>query len=494
MEYLPTIGLEIHIQAKTKSKMFCSCKADSQEVVPNLNICPVCLGHPGTLPVINKEAVRKTVKLGIALNCRIQRNCYFERKNYFYPDLPKGYQISQYSLPLCKEGYLEINNSKKIRIERVHLEEDTGKIIHLEKEGFSLIDFNRAGIPLIELVTMPDIHSAEEAKSFVKELQLILRYLGISEANMEAGQMRVEVNISLSKKGASKLGTKVEIKNLNSLKSVEKAIEFEIKRQKEILERGEKVLQETRGWSDTKEITFSQRRKESSCDYRYFPDPDLPPLELPEEFILGVEKEISELPYQRRERFKKEYGLSDAEVEVFVRNKDLGEYFEKVISELQNWIKEQDSQKKEIEREEFLKISKLGANYILSELLSLLNEAKVQGEDFLITPENFGEFLFLIYNKKISSKIAKGLLREMFATGKDPSEIIKEKNLILIRDKSSIEKIVEKVIKENPKAVEDYKLGKKTAIQFLIGKAMAETKGRADPKVLLDFFKKKLSC
>lgn len=282
MEYKTTIGLEVHIELKTKTKMFCDCKNDSKETRPNVNICPICMGHPGTLPVINKRAVELVIKTGLALNCKVNEETFFERKNYFYPDLPKGYQISQYQIPLTKEGYLDIKddkgNKKKIRIHRVHLEEDTGKLIHPKGADYSLVDFNRACVPLMELVTEPDISSAKEAGNFARELQLILRYLGASSADMEKGQMRVEVNISLSK--TDKLGTKVEIKNLNSIKSVEKSIEFEIKRQAELLGRGEKIIQETRGWHDIRQETFSQREKEESHDYRYFPEPDLPPLKL----------------------------------------------------------------------------------------------------------------------------------------------------------------------------------------------------------------------
>ncbi len=297
MEYKPTIGLEIHAELKTKTKMFCDCKNDSKEKRPNINICQICMGHPGTLPVINKKAVELVIKTGLALNCEISEETFFERKNYFYPDLPKGYQISQFQVPLAKEGFLEIKTdnpnqpTKKIRIRRVHLEEDTGKLLHPEGADYSLVDFNRAGVPLMELVTEPDISSAKEAGNFARELQLILRYLDVSNADMEKGQMRVEVNISLNQKSKralagsrfttsknQNLGTKVEIKNLNSIRAVEKAIEFEIKRQSELLDRGEKIIQETRGWHDIRQETFSQREKEESHDYRYFPEPDLPPL------------------------------------------------------------------------------------------------------------------------------------------------------------------------------------------------------------------------
>jgi aspartyl-tRNA(Asn)/glutamyl-tRNA(Gln) amidotransferase subunit B len=469
MELIPKIGLEIHIELKTRSKMFCSCKNDPDEKHPNINICPVCLGHPGTLPVINREAVRKTIKTGLALNCEISRHTFFERKNYFYPDLPKGYQISQYSTPICKNGFLEIDG-KKIRIRRVHLEEDTGRLIH--EKDYSLVDFNRAGVPLMELVTEPDIESPKEARKFAEELQLILRYLDVSDADMEKGQMRVEANISLSsKKGV--LGTKVEIKNLNSFKAVEKALEYEIERQRKILESGKKVIQETRGWDPAREITFSQREKEEAQDYRYFPEPDLPPLEITQEMVDEIRAEIPELPRQKRERFKKEYNLDEKSIEIFVKNKDFGEYFEKVVSEFTP----------NLPKEKLLRLIKLATNYLTTDLLGLLKGASVSGEDFLITPENFAEFIELIDEGKISSKIAKIVLEEMFKTGADPSHIIEEKGLVLITDEAEIEKIVYQVISENQKAVSDFKKGKENALEFLIGQVMRKTKGKANPKI-----------
>jgi aspartyl-tRNA(Asn)/glutamyl-tRNA(Gln) amidotransferase subunit B len=476
MELIPKIGLEIHIELKTRSKMFCSCKNDPDEKHPNINICPVCLGHPGTLPVINREAVRKTIKTGLALNCEISRHTFFERKNYFYPDLPKGYQISQYSTPICKNGFLEIDG-KKIRIRRVHLEEDTGRLIH--EKDYSLVDFNRAGVPLMELVTEPDIESPKEARKFAEELQLILRYLDVSDADMEKGQMRVEANISLSsKKGV--LGTKVEIKNLNSFKAVEKALEYEIERQRKILESGKKVIQETRGWDPAREITFSQREKEEAQDYRYFPEPDLPPLEITQEMVDEIRAEIPELPRQKRESFKKEYNLDEKSIEIFVKNKDFGEYFEKVVSEFTP----------NLPKEKLLRLIKLATNYLTTDLLGLLKGASVSGEDFLITPENFAEFIELIDEGKISSKIAKIVLEEMFRTGADPSQIIEEKGLVLIADEAEIEKIVYQVISENQKAVSDFKKGKENALEFLIGQVMRKTKGKANPKIAKETLKR----
>jgi aspartyl-tRNA(Asn)/glutamyl-tRNA(Gln) amidotransferase subunit B len=477
--YQPIIGLEVHVELKTNSKMFCSCKNDPNERHPNLNVCPICMGHPGVLPVINEEAVRKVIKTGLALNCQIPEYSKFDRKNYFYPDLPKGYQISQYDKPLCLKGYLHLDG-KKIRITRIHLEEDTARLIH--EKDCSLVDFNRAGIPLMELVTEPDINSAKEARKFAEELQLILRYLDVSEADMEKGEFRVEANISLTKK-EGKLGKKVEVKNLNSFRAVERAIDYEIERQTKILKSGKKVVQETRGWDDILGVTKSQREKEEAHDYRYFPEPDLPPLHIMPEMISEIRAEIPELPGQRRERFKKEYNLLEKEVEIFVQNKELGEYFEKVISELNQWAKEL-----KIKKEEFHKLLKLTSNYLITDLQGLLKGAPhhffQKSGGGLITPENFAEFITLIYEGKISSKIAKMVLEEMFKTGTDPSQIIEEKGLIQIIDESEIKKIIEEVTEENPKAVADYKRGKQNAFQFLVGQIMAKSKGKANPQII----------
>ena len=497
MDYMPKIGLEIHVELKTKSKMFCSCVNDSQETEPNKNICPICLGHPGILPTINIEAVKLVIKTGLALNCKIANTSKFERKNYFYPDLPKGYQISQYADPLCKEGFLIIpSNNKKIRIRRIHLEEDTAKLIHPEGENYSLLDFNRAGIPLMELVTEPDIESAKEAKEFARELQLILRYLGVSDADMEKGQMRVEANISLVKNEKleiknsnlekQNLGTKVEIKNLNSFKAVERAIEYEIRRQSKILEDGGEVIQETRGWDEKKGITFSQREKEEAHDYRYFPEPDLPPMEFNEDFISDLKNQLPELPLQKRERFQQEYGLLPTNIEILISNKDLSEYFEKTISELIAWVKE-----KNISKENYQKLVQITSNYLLSEALGLLGGKPFSEKEFPITPENFAEFITIIYEKNLSSKIAKILLKEMFETKKDPSDILEEKELTQIQDQETLRNIIATVVANNQKAIEDFKKGKESALQFLMGQVMKETKGRADPettkKLLLDF-------
>jgi len=467
------VGLEVHVELKTRSKMFCSCPNNPDKKEPNVLVCPICLGHPGTLPVINQEAVRKVVRTGVALGCHISEYSKFDRKNYFYPDLPKGYQISQYDNPLCYSGEL-----LGVKIRRIHLEEDTGRLIH--KKDNSLVDFNRAGIPLMELVTEPDIRSAKQAREFAQELQLILRYLGVSDADMEKGQMRVEANISL------KEGAKVEVKNLNSFRAVEKAIEHEAKRQAK-----EKAIQETRGWDDVKGVTVSQRKKEEAHDYRYFPEPDLPPLHFTEEMIREMGTGMPELPRSRRDRLKQEYGIGSEAVGVFVQNKDLGEYFEKTMSELRQWAKEV-GKKRKVEDKDFLKLARLCSNYMITDLQGLLKGGSVAGQNFLITPENFAEFIILINKGEISSKIAKRVLSEMFAKGKDPSHIIEEENLSQITDKGEIEQVVLEIITKNQKAAEDYKKGKENALQFLVGQVMARTKGRINPEEARQFLLTKL--
>jgi len=468
------------------------------------------MGHPGTLPVINKEAVRKVIKTGLALNCQIPEDSKFDRKNYFYPDLPKGYQISQRDMPFCKEGFLEINTSagsvqdkREIRIREIHLEEDVGRLVHGKDYNpptmssrargagpYSLVDFNRAGIPLMELVTEPDLKTAQEARKFAEELQLILRYLEVSDADMEKGQMRVEVNISLSKD--KKMGTKVEIKNLNSFRTVERAVDYEIERQTKVLDSGKKIVQETRGWDEKKQKTVSQREKEEAHDYRYFPEPDLPTLHLDKNFIQEIRTEIPELPQQKRERFVREYNLAEEDSNIFIVNKDLGEYFEKVVSELRNWIKIVEFKTK-ISEEEKNKLIKLASNYIITDLQKLLKRALVSGEDFLISPENFAEFISLIYEGKITSKIAKQVLEEMFGTGADPSHIVKEKGWTQLTNEKEIKKIIENVLSKNQKVVEDYKKGKKNALQFLIGQVIAITKGRANPEIVNRLIKESLT-
>ncbi|MFA5925693.1 MAG: Asp-tRNA(Asn)/Glu-tRNA(Gln) amidotransferase subunit GatB [Parcubacteria group bacterium] len=476
MKYKPTIGMEVHVELKTDSKMFCSCKNElGLDRIPNKNICPVCTGQPGALPVANEKAIEYVIRAGLALNCEIARISKFDRKNYFYPDLPKGYQISQYDQPLCGKGFLEIGG-KKIGITRIHLEEDTGKLIHQKGTDFSLVDFNRSGVPLMELVTEPEIESAEEAKNFCEELQLILRYMGISDADMEKGQMRCEANISIRKEGDKNFGTKVEVKNLNSFRSVEKAIEYELGRQEKALENGEKIIQETRGWDEGKMQTFSQREKESAHDYRYFPEPDLPPLEFNDDYIEKIKCELTELPAQKIERFRREYELSEYDAEMLARDKDLAEFFENSVSEACEICKGDG------------KIAKLTANYIISELKKYL-DGRNKITELKLTPENFGELMSIIFQGKINSSAAQIVLSEMVKTGADPSHVIAEKNLGQIEDDSEIGKIIEKVVSENPDPVEDYRKGKQAALQFLLGQVMKESRGKAEPKKAMQLIK-----
>ena len=485
MEYEPTIGLEIHVELKTKTKMFCDCLNDPDEKHPNFNVCPICMGHPGTLPAINKEAVERLLKVGLALKSEIAEFSKFDRKNYFYPDLPKGYQISQYDLPLCRGGWLEIGDGKKINLERIHLEEDTGRLLHPEGEKYTLVDFNRAGIPLMELVTRPDLKSGKEIEKFAKELQLILRYLDASDADMEKGQMRVEVNISVKKTGAKELGTKVEIKNINSVKAASAATDFEIKRQTEKLKKGEKIIQETRGWDESKGETFSQRIKEGSADYRYFPEPDLPPMKFTKDEIEEIRLGLPELPAQRRERFKKEYGLTDAQIEIFTIAKNFGNYYENVASELDSWDKLGHLERPGAEHQQ--KLYALAANYMITEFPPLLN---MQGmeinelEGIKITPEAFAELMVMIFHEELSSTNAKLVLKEMAETGLHPSQIVKEKNLGQTSDIEEIGRAADEVIAKNLKAVEDYRRGKAEVLKYLIGRVMKETKGRANPEVI----------
>ncbi len=502
-KYEPVIGLEIHAELKTKTKMFCSSKNDPDERHPNVNICPVCTGQPGTLPVINKEAVNHVIKVGLALESKIAEITKWDRKNYFYPDLPKGYQISQYDEPICLSGELIIpGHGKKIRITRIHLEEDTGRLIHFGHVGHSLIDFNRAGVPLMELVTEPELRSGEEASAFAQELQLILRYLGVSDANMEKGQMRVEANLSLRPVGSKELGTKVEVKNLNSFKVVRDAIDYEIKRQTGILSEGKKIAQETRGWSETKGQTISQRSKEESHDYRYFPEPDLPPLRIDLGLTLEIKATMPELPSKKRVRFINNYGLKDGQTNILVNNEKLANYFENVVSEFMNFDKEGldkdslltpelDASPHFIEKERPMIIN-LSVNYLLGDFLGLLNEALAEIDDIKINAENFAEWVCLIHRNVITSRAAKDVLKEMWASGKDPSQVIREKDLVQVKDADELLKVAEKIIKENQAAVSDYKKGKIASLQFLVGQVMRETRGKANPETTSDILKKLL--
>jgi len=469
MSYKPTIGLEIHVELKTATKMFCRCQNNPDETKPNVNICPVCTAQPGALPVINKEAVRHVLRVGSAVGGTIADFTEFDRKNYFYPDIPKGYQISQYKYPLISGGQLN-----GVELTRIHLEEDTAKSTHSNKADESLIDFNRGGLPLMELVTEPVIHDGKTASAFAKELQTLMRYLGASEANMEKGQMRLEANISVS--NTEELGTKVEVKNLNSFKSVEKAIDFEIDRQIKQLEKGEQVVQETRGWDENKQITFSQRLKESSHDYRYFPDPDLPKLFLSEiaEFRPeAIKKSLPQLPWERREHFAKTFGLKSEDVEVFVQDHQLAEFFRTVTEEFDLTLETAEA---------YLRAA---ANYITSDLLGL---AATTGELRLPKEKDYAELIKMVVASEVSSRGAKDILAVMIKDGGEPRVIAKEKNLFQVHDEGAISEIVDKVIAANPSVFAEFKGGKEKSLQFLIGQAMKESKGSANPELLKKLF------
>ena len=494
-KYIPTIGLEIHAELKTKTKMFCPCLNDPEEKKPNVNVCPICMGHPGTLPVPNIEAIKKIIQAGLALNCKIAEFSKFDRKNYFYPDLPKGYQISQYDKPFCEEGYLETYEGKKIRITRIHLEEDAGRLLHPKDADYSLVDFNRAGVPLMELVTEPEMHTAEEAQSFAEELQLILKYLGASDANMDKGQMRVELNLSLAEEGLKKLGTKVEVKNLNSFNIVGRAAAYEIKRQSELLDNGEKVIQETRGWDENGQKTFSQRLKEEAHDYRYFPEPDIPPIVINnKQSAINTEKLrslIPELPQQKRKRFIEEYGINTNLAEIFVKDMDIANYYEEAVSELLSWEKAQghEEEKKDIRQ----KLLTLAANYLTTDLRGLLAENNITIVDCKITPENFAEFVDLIHTDKLSSRGAKDILPEMIKTGGDPHQLMLDKGLGQVSEAGELEAAADRVIAANPEAVTKYTSGNENILQFLVGQMMKETKGAANPQVATEILKKKIA-
>ena len=483
-KYKATIGLEIHAEMKTASKMFCGCKnetglhAYAGEEKPNVNVCPVCMGHPGTLPVLNRQAIKNVLKMGVALGSNLADFTEWDRKNYFYPDIPKGYQISQYKYPLVSGGKLN-----GINITRIHLEEDTAKSYH-DRGDFSLVDFNRAGVPLMELVTEPELHTGKDTADFARELQLLLQYLGVGDANMEKGEMRIEANISVS--DTDKFGTKCEVKNLNSFKSVEKAVNYEIERQIDILESGGKVVQETRGWDEDKQVTFSQRIKEDSHDYRYFPDPDIPKMkisEIPEFTLDNLKKELPELPWEKRTRYEKDYGIKPVDVEIYVKPGVISSFFEKVCSDFNN------------DKE----LIKLASNYIISDIVSLINKSETPYEgDLPIDPDNFAEIIRMVKNGELSSRAAKDMIISIwnsFSSGKKITsikEFAQKEGLLQKSDEGELIKIAGKIIADNAKTVADYKAGKEAALMALVGQGMKATKGSANPQVLKEIFLKLL--
>lgn len=467
--YYTTIGLEIHAELKTNTKMFCGCKNNPDEEKPNQNICPVCMAHPGALPVINKAALEHVVRVGLALGGNIADFTEFDRKNYFYPDIPKGYQISQYKYPIVSGG--ELNG---VKITRVHLEEDTANSKH-DRGNYSVVDFNRAGVPLMELVTEPVIHTAKDAGAFGRELQLFLRTLGVSDANMEKGEMRVELNISISP-DPNKFGTKVEVKNINSFRAVERAAEFEIKRMSQLLDagKGNEIVQETRGWDENKGSTFSQRTKENSEDYRYFPDPDLPKLKLKELFGEHFEKvkALPELPSAKRARYKNDFGIKDEDIESFVSDFELGAWFEEIAKMLKD-----------------TEAIKIASNYITSDFVGL---KKNNPNAKMPSTLNFAELATLLAENKIGSRAAKDILAMIALEDESPMKIATEKDLLQKNDEGALKAIVEKVIAENPEIIATYKSGKENAIMSLVGRVMKESNGSANPQLVQKMLKESI--
>jgi aspartyl-tRNA(Asn)/glutamyl-tRNA(Gln) amidotransferase subunit B len=476
MNYETVIGLEVHLHLKTKTKAFCGCSTEFGKE-PNSQVCPVCLGFPGSLPVLNKTALDYAIKVALTLNCKVQEYTKFDRKNYFYPDLPKNYQISQYDLPLSRDGFLDIDvegKTKRIGIRRVHLEEDAGKLIH--RQDFSLVDFNRCGIPLLEIVSQPDINSPKEAHEYLNTLKSILEYLEVSDCDMEKGSLRCDANISLRKKGIHELGTKIELKNMNSFKAVKDALDFEIERQTELLDKGKAIIQETRLWDLKKQETASMRTKEEAQDYRYFPEPDLPPFIINKDKIEDIRKTIPELPQEKMLRFIKDYGLSEYDAKILVASKNDAKYAEECIRTYPN------------------KDKKAVTNWLIGPLASIASSGNLSISEVRI-PGGIKEFIELINLEKegsISNLVAKSVLNESIASGIPASKIIRDKNLFQISDTKDLEMSVEETIKENPKSVQDYKRGKANAIMFLVGQVMKKTQGRANPKVVSEILKRRI--
>ena len=484
-KYETVIGLEVHCQLVTRSKMFCSCSADYARAEPNTHLCPVCMGMPGTLPVINEKAIEYIVMTGLALNCHIAEFSKFDRKNYLYPDLMKGYQISQYDLPVCRDGWLEIHpeggERRRIGITRVHMEEDTARLLHrtdpVTGEGYSLIDINRSGTPLMEIVSEPDMRTPAEARDYLVRLRQVLRYIGVSEANMEDGNFRCDANVSLRPAGATTFGTKVEVKNMNSFRAVHDALVFEQQRQAALLDRGERIVQETRGWVDDRHETVSQRTKEHANDYRYFPEPDLPPLKLSREYVDAVRAKLPELPVAKFERFLA-LGLSEHEAAGLTEDRERAEYFEALARAI--GLEERRS-------------AKLAANWVLGEVGRWLNAEARAIASFPLTPEQLAGLVRLVDEGKVTSNIGKEVFDQMIATGNPASQIIESAGLAQISGEDELVGAVKAAIAANPKAVADYHAGKETAIKFLVGQVMRETRGRANAGVVTTLLERELN-
>ena len=466
MEYETVIGLEVHCQLKTNTKVWCSCDADYDNKEPNTAVCPICTGQPGALPKLNEKVLDYAIKAALALGCEINRESYFDRKNYFYPDSPKNYQITQFFKPYAENGVLKIttNSGKEasVGIERIQIEEDTAKSIHTASE--TLLNYNRASVPLIEIISKPEIKNAEEAYAYLNTLKDRLKYTKVSDVSMELGSLRCDANVSVRKKGETKLGTRTETKNLNSFKAVVKAIEYETNRQIEVLENGGRVVQETRLWDEENAITKPMRSKEEAMDYRYFPEPDLPAIIITESRLSNVKDEMPEFADEKAKRFINEYKLNEMEAATLSSEQELAEYYEEVV-------KVSDD-------------ARLAANWVLTEILRVLKEKNISIEEFSVEPENIGKLIKLIKADTISSKIAKDVFEILLSENKDPEIIVKEKGLVQITDNSEIEKIVEQVLAENPQSVEDYKAGKSNALKYLVGQSMRLSKGKANPQMI----------
>jgi aspartyl-tRNA(Asn)/glutamyl-tRNA(Gln) amidotransferase subunit B len=479
-QYEPVIGLEVHAQLLTKSKAFCSCSTRFGDS-PNSNVCPVCLGMPGVLPVLNKQVVEFTIKMGLATNCTIAPKSIFARKNYFYPDLPKGYQISQYEEPICANGSVDIElkdgSTKRVGITRIHMEEDAGKSIH-DISADTLIDVNRCGVPLIEIVSEPDIRSPHEAYQYLYKIRQFVTYLGICDGNMEEGSLRCDANVSVRKKGETKFGTKIEVKNMNSFRFVEKALEYEINRQIEAIENGEKIIQQTMLWDSSQGICLPMRSKEEAHDYRYFPEPDLVPVIVNQDWIDEMKSSLPEFPNVRRDRYIKEFKLPKYDADVLTAEHELADYFEGVISNLRT------------KNEETYKIA---SNWTMVDVLRIVNDKHIAVSDFPISSSDLSEMLNLIVDGTISGKIAKDVFEEMLKTKESPKKIIEKKSLKQVSDESAIEKVIDAILIKNATQVADYKNGKTQVFGFFVGQIMKEMKGKANPKVVNELLKKKLS-
>ncbi len=488
MEYEVVIGLEVHAQLLTHSKMFCGCSSDYQGSSPNAVVCPVCMGMPGVLPVINRKAVEHVIRTGLALGCDIADNTKFDRKNYPYPDLMKGYQISQFDMPIASGGSLTVEvdgEQRPIGITRVHLEEDTAKLIHRTEdygEGYSLMDVNRAGVPLMEIVGEPDIRSAAEARQYLVDLHSVIQYIGVSIANMEEGNFRCDANISIRPIGDTELGSKVEVKNMNSFRSVFRALEFEAKRQVETLEAGGRIAQETRGWVDDSEITVSQRTKEYASDYRYFPEPDLPPLVIQPEWVDSIRESLPELPRQRMARFVSEFGLSEYDAELLTTTKASADYFERAV--------ESGNAEGQDERD----LAKSVSNWLLGEMARLLNQTELTIDDVKIAPDQIVELQNLVKAGTLNSNMAKDVFERMFESGGSPAAIAEAEGLVQISDTDAVNAAVAEAIAANPQPVQDYLDGKETAIRFLVGQVMKATRGKANPQIATEMLNDKLEA